>query len=365
MTTPYQGSPSTNPPQRYSPIASVSASTPLEVQTVTPHGWATGDQIVIPANLTASKATNLLGCTWTIFVDSPSSFVLVNSVAGSGYTHSSGPYVYAENTSFPSTLTCSANDTILTYNTPVQDLANRTASLRSMVPAMGVVATVTKSLGTYTLVQTTDWAWRVVPTGPLLGIAQKWGWQAGDELVLSVSGSFSTNNAGYSVFALGYSDSANGSSVSPVRLTGQYGYQNTGYINFGGTLISSIVNAEYGSGASINANSLGNLPVTGLTGVGPACVGCTLTIRGAATAANNGTFLITAYNSATSVSIAYTSPMGPDANNGALIWGLGAVPVDAYVLAASGSSTQMQVVEAAVRATLLRPTFDFLQRYAL
>ena len=72
---------------------------------------------------------------------------------------------------------------------------------------------------------------------------------------------------------------------------------------------------QSGSGASITAGV--SAVVTGLTGMTANSVGNFLTITGAASGANNGTFLITAYNSATSVDILNSSAI-TDGNNGSI-----------------------------------------------
>jgi hypothetical protein len=60
--------------------------------------------------------------------------------------------------------------------------------------------------------------------------------------------------------------------------------------------------------------------ITGLTGMTANSVGNFLTITGAATGGNNGTFLIVTFNSATSVDIANATASAPDANDGAISW---------------------------------------------
>lgn len=60
--------------------------------------------------------------------------------------------------------------------------------------------------------------------------------------------------------------------------------------------------------------------ITGLTGMTANSVGNFLTLSGAATSGNNGTFLIVAFNSATSVNISNASAAAPDANDGAISW---------------------------------------------
>lgn len=81
------------------------------------------------------------------------------------------------------------------------------------------------------------------------------------------------------------------------------------------------VSGQSGAAASTAAGAgAGNLRITGLTGMTTQSVGRYLTISGAATLANNGTFLIAAYNSATSVDIVNAAGVTPDANDGSLGW---------------------------------------------
>lgn len=84
------------------------------------------------------------------------------------------------------------------------------------------------------------------------------------------------------------------------------------------SMLGSAISGQTGSGASIT-NSGGTIIVTGLTGMTAQSVGRFLTISGAATGANNGTFLIVELNSATSVDISNASG-ATDANNGSIIW---------------------------------------------
>lgn len=60
--------------------------------------------------------------------------------------------------------------------------------------------------------------------------------------------------------------------------------------------------------------------ITGLTGIGGASAGNFITISGAASAGNNGTFLVTKVNSATSVTIENNNAVASDANNPLIVW---------------------------------------------
>jgi hypothetical protein len=63
-----------------------------------------------------------------------------------------------------------------------------------------------------------------------------------------------------------------------------------------------------------------NMTLTGLSGLTAESIGKFVTISGAASAGNNGTFLITQYLSATSAVILNVSGVGGDANNGSIVW---------------------------------------------
>lgn len=80
------------------------------------------------------------------------------------------------------------------------------------------------------------------------------------------------------------------------------------------------VAGQTGSAASVGAFSGGVSTITGLTGMTAQSVGRFLTMSGAASGGNNGTFLIITFNSATSVDISNPSGVSPDANDGALVW---------------------------------------------
>lgn len=77
---------------------------------------------------------------------------------------------------------------------------------------------------------------------------------------------------------------------------------------------------QTGSVATVSAFAAGVSTITGLTGMTANSVGNFLTVSGAATGGNNGTFLIIVFNSATSVNISNAAGVAPDANNGALVW---------------------------------------------
>lgn len=80
------------------------------------------------------------------------------------------------------------------------------------------------------------------------------------------------------------------------------------------------ISGQTGSTANITAFSTGVSTLTGLTGMTQNSVGNFLTVSGAASGGNNGTFLIISYISASSVTISNATGVAPDANNGAIVW---------------------------------------------
>lgn len=89
----------------------------------------------------------------------------------------------------------------------------------------------------------------------------------------------------------------------------------------GDSLAPDIVPVTEGGGSATIASTAPPLAtVTGLVGMIPGVVGATLYIADAAVSGNNGRFLITAYISATSVTIRNPAADATDTNNGSLAW---------------------------------------------
>ena len=73
-----------------------------------------------------------------------------------------------------------------------------------------------------------------------------------------------------------------------------------------------------GTGATVTAAVTGGVTLSGLTGMTASSVGNFLTLSGAVNSGNNGTFLIMAYNSATSVDV--SNPSGVSTDAGPITW---------------------------------------------
>ncbi len=99
-------------------------------------------------------------------------------------------------------------------------------------------------------------------------------------------------------------------------------YTVTGTTSVGGGVVNVFNDNQEASGsfASIASFSTPNVTITGLSGMTATMVGSSITISGAATSANNGTFTITTFVSASSVKYSNTSAVAPDSNNGTISW---------------------------------------------
>jgi hypothetical protein len=87
-----------------------------------------------------------------------------------------------------------------------------------------------------------------------------------------------------------------------------------------GNMLGVPLTGQAGSTASITTVSGSDVTITGLTGMTVADVTNWLTISGAASGSNNGTFLIDSYISPTSVTVVNPAAVAGDANNGAISW---------------------------------------------
>lgn len=75
-----------------------------------------------------------------------------------------------------------------------------------------------------------------------------------------------------------------------------------------------------GAAASVSSVTNGVATLTGLTGMTASSVGHRITILGAASSGNNGTFMISAYISSSSVQIFNSAAVAGDLNNGSIQW---------------------------------------------
>lgn len=96
---------------------------------------------------------------------------------------------------------------------------------------------------------------------------------------------------------------------------------NNGFIKWQEMEPAAYVSGQSGSVANITTLTSGRIiTVTGLTGMTPLSTNRYLTISGASSAANNGTFKILSYISSSSVTIINSAGVAADANNGSISW---------------------------------------------
>ena len=159
-------------------------------------------------------------------------------------------------------------------------------------------------------------SWGAVPSSsfglPGLGFRAN----TGDLLVIDFSTTVVTNTAA-PLFSLGLAQQHLGLST----FTQQQGNGFLFPLNYVGPLSLSgkvLSLGQYRTAGTITAFSGGLATIGGLSGLSTDIVGASLTISGAANAANNGTFQITSRPSATSVQVANPVAVYPDANSGAL-----------------------------------------------
>jgi hypothetical protein len=84
--------------------------------------------------------------------------------------------------------------------------------------------------------------------------------------------------------------------------------------------LGSPLAGQIGASASVTTVGAGNATITGLTGMSVGSVGMFLTLSGASSSGNNGTFLIDSFISATSVTVSNPSAVASDGNNGSIAW---------------------------------------------
>ena len=87
-------------------------------------------------------------------------------------------------------------------------------------------------------------------------------------------------------------------------------------------VITQAANTGSGTTAVVEIGVAAHPQITGLTGMYSALVGQQITFTRAASGSNNGTFTITAFVSPTTIQIANSSAVIPDANNGAISWSI-------------------------------------------
>ena len=122
----------------------------------------------------------------------------------------------------------------------------------------------------------------------------------------------------------------------------------SGLTNMSPVLVGQNLNLNFtasGSSASITAFDGTLATVVGLTGMNPAFVGQSLNLSGSVNSGNNGSFVIFAYISPTSVQVTNPSAVSPD--SGPLSWGVTDPNSGSWTISAYISATSVQITNPA------------------
>jgi len=107
---------------------------------------------------------------------------------------------------------------------------------------------------------------------------------------------------------------------SSITISGSSNAGNNGTFTIAAILSPTPIGGQSGSSATITAAGGGTVTFGGLNGMTVNSVGHFLVITGAATAANNGTFLIVSFVDAHTVNVSNSNGVFPDANSGSIGW---------------------------------------------
>jgi hypothetical protein len=147
-----------------------------------------------------------------------------------------------------------------------------------------------------------------------------------------------TNNGVFRIVAFN-----SATSVNVFNQNGSTSENNNGRLVWQEMDFAAYVTGQTGSTASISTFANGRVvTLTGLTGMTPLSTNRYLTITGASTAANNGTFKILSFISTTSVTVINTAGVAPDANNGAISWKEMDPLAENYIMLQQGAWLLMQ-----------------------
>lgn len=323
-------------------VSSATNTTPIQITTATAHGFQTGDRVIVQS-VQGNTAANSPGNTaWTIVVLNSTQFTLTGSAGNGAFTVAG--FCYSVSLSPALTLPSDGDAfTVSSVNVALQGLADRTQMIGKILTPYSTGAA--QLINQY-IVQAQDdtWAtwssstagaasWAII-TNDLLnpnGAGAFGGTSSlsdqnmranhGDFFDISVSLGEATGFATPVAFGVSSVWGCNTASWTGKTLGGE---RCPGSYDGPVTLRTLLNPTALGTTATISSVVAGVATITGLSNFSSATydVGATLTIWGAATAANNGSFPVTVHVSSSSVKIANAAAVAADANNGSLKWRL-------------------------------------------
>lgn len=350
MPTLYSGNPANVAIPQAIPIAGLGGGggvNPVTVTTLTPHGFAQGDSIVIQGVPGASSSANSPPNTpWLIStILNAFQFQLANSTGVTISGWSGGGVCYDLSPNPPISMQSDGDpDNASAKNVGPQGLADRTAFLTLALANYRPIAVYKGGASDDSWAQ---WASQAIATSAWDGLKQSssyvgdlynfpgsgtpvprinlgdtlsTSWQLGEVLRGTSSGDFAIT------LAYQFSSLNANAWVQAVGGALRFPAFPSGGVSFVGTVPypaagSDLVQVTGGAAAaSVGTVTAGVATITGLSGMSSQSVGDTLVLAGCGDPGNNGGFPITAYVSATSVKVANPNAVASDPNNGAIVW---------------------------------------------
>ena len=337
MPNNYSGNPASYQVQRALIVNDATNAPPIVARTSAPHGFQTGDLVVVQGVSGNTAANSNPNAPWPIVVTDSTHFQLVGSVGNGAF--SGNGRVYDLNLNPPLALQSDADtDNASGRNVPLQTVGDRAAYLASALPYVrpinvyqtGISDDAWSAWATHSLAGGTGWDIlknSSTPVGDLFAFSAPVPLiNFGDMLDVRWNvGRFANTAAGAMLVAFQASSVA--ANAWNVGATSPYNVGEARHFpaSYDGPIAGSSllrISTPTGLTASIIAFSTptARVSIPSPATFSTASVGDTITIFGAASPGNNGTFPIVGYNS--SVSVNYTNPnaVAGDANNGAIGW---------------------------------------------
>ena len=313
----------------------------IRCTTSAPHLFGPNDQVVV--NILSPAETFGL---FTINVIDSTHFDL----QGSTYTTTSTGF--AVDTSLTPTIQCPTDGDTFSLQlsgmlSAIQSLADRTQYLQSQMNPFGYQLIYPFNKYVSGLPSWSAWASGTAGGASFAGVpGSSMGLPAGyydngpvrantrDWLVIGYDTSLITAS-NLVIVALGLSQQWQGAGVSNFQQVAGSGVEYPiGYA--GGLLLSAqALLGNFSQVANVTTVAAGVATITGLSSMGSGCVGASLTIVGAASPGNNGTFVIASRVSASSVTITNANAVANDANNGAITTFVDNFNIDVNIMTAS------------------------------
>jgi hypothetical protein len=327
MSSPYTGVATNVTNANVNSVTNVTNTSPMVVQTATPHNYASGDSVVIFFVNTPYGANSAQNKPWTITVVDSTHFSLNGSTAGGAYTGPPGVCVDISLTPFFQIPSDGDPFNAAAFNNAIQSLADRTQFIQSkLADGFTLVAQYVGEVGD------NSWSQWASATGggtsffpvssttyfPYFGDPRC---NNGDVFEIHTNLGNVTISGNQGAVGVNYMLQGYGTAnyMNQVTGSGQLGPN-----GFNGPMsLNNQVTVEMGSASgaisSVGAFNTVNLD-THISGLTNNVISASVTVGGAANPGNNGTFFIGQFPGGANQTISFTNPNAvyPDANSGSL-----------------------------------------------